>query len=819
MTAAWRKAFRDFWQEGTRTVLVVLAIAMGIASFGAVLSTYAILTRELNAGYRATNPASATLWTDRADDELLSALRSNPQVGAVEARRTVSGRIKAAPGEWRGLTLFVVKDYGSIRISRIEPQRGAWPPAAGEMLIERDALQVARARIGDTVTVKTSRGNEQTLRVSGTVHDVGQAQARMENIVYGYITQDTLPQLGEEASLDQLKIVVAGDRFDEGHVRTAAGQIRQWVEGRGHPVRRMEVPIPGKHPHADIMGLLLLAQASFGLFALALSGILVVNLLTALMGSQIRQIGVMKAIGATRRQIARIYFVQALLLGTAAIAVAIPVAIVGGRVLCRSMAVFLNFDIRSFTVPPWVFLLEAAAGLVLPLLAAAYPVMKGSRISVREALADYGIGRDTFGAGALDRILAGRSGLVRPILLAVRNSFRRRARLALTLVTLAAGGIFFLSALNIRASMIHTLDRLFDLKKFDLSVNLGAMVPFDKVERAIRKTPGVLRAEGWIVTEGALPGPGDGPSAGGASPGASHAKGRTGGGHGGGVPTGDRFAVIALPVETRFLELDIVVGRGLRTGDTNALVVNTSLAAKGPQFRVGNEVTLRMGPSEMSWRVVGQAREPFSPAVAYIPLAYIERLGGHEGMANSVRLVLDRKGAASITDVRAGLDRNLELEGLRALGSASKADSRFSFDQHMLMISVFLIVVSCLLAGVGGLGLMTTMSLNVMERRREMGVLRAIGASPSAVRSIVVAEGAVIGLLGWALAALAAWPVSKAVGDLLVRVAFKSGLDFAFEPLGLVVWLAISVALAAIASFLPAWQASRLPVREAIGYE
>ena len=64
----------------------------------------------------------------------------------------------------------------------------------------------------------------------------------------------------------------------------------------------------------------------------------------------------------------------------------------------------------------------------------------------------------------------------------------------------------------------------------------------------------------------------------------------------------------------------------------------------------------------------------------------------------------------------------------------------------MLMIYVFLIVMSVILGGVGGLGLMTTMSLNVLERRREMGVLRAIGASPRAVWLIVVAEGVVIGV-------------------------------------------------------------------------
>ena len=224
----------------------------------------------------------------------------------------------------------------------------------------------------------------------------------------------------------------------------------------------MDVPKPGQHPHADLMGTLLLAQVAFGLFALVLSGILVVNLLTALLASQVRQIGVMKAVGGTRWQIARIYLAQALLLGAAAWVVAVPLGIWGSRVLCRYLAVFLNFDVASFAVPAWVYLLEALVGLLVPLLAAAYPVARGTRIPVREALDDYGVAQDAFGTTAFDRALASLSGTARPLLLSLRNAFRRRARLALTLVTLSAAGVFFMSALNVRASLVRTIDRLFD---------------------------------------------------------------------------------------------------------------------------------------------------------------------------------------------------------------------------------------------------------------------------------------------------------------------------------------------------------------------
>ncbi len=811
MSAYWHKVIRDFWQERSRSILVVAAIAIGIAAFSAVLSSYAILTRELDRGYLATNPASFTLLTDKIDDALVAAVAASPGVGAAEARRNLSGRIKVGPAEWRNLVLFVVKDYGNIRVSTLVPQAGAWPPAAGEMLIERDALQVARARIGDTVTVKTARGPEQILRVSGSAHDVGQAQARMENIVYGYIMLDTLAQVGEEPYLDRLNVVVTGDRFNEQHIHSVADDVKKMIEGQGHPVRRVDVPRPGKHPHTDIMGLLLLAMAGFGLFALILSGVLVINLLTALMAAEVRQIGMMKAVGGARWQIARIYFAQALLLGACAIVVALPVGILGGRVLCRYMAVFLNFDIASFAVPAWVYLLVAVVGQVVPLLAAAYPVWRGSGITVRDALADYGVARDAFGKSIFDRALARVGGMARPLLFALRNGFRRRTRSALTLLTLAVSGLFFMSALNVRASMINTLDRLFATKRFDLSVGLGTMYPFEKIERAARQTPGVLGVEGWITTQASIV---DEKAV------SLDGSGHDGGGlHGGGPASADSFGVIGLPDDTNLLKPNIVEGRNLLPGETDTIVLNSALAGRDAKLAVGRLISLRMGPAQKSWRVVGIAREPFSPPTAYVSRRYFDEAGGHAGMTNNVRLALAKADTASMNQVKTDLDQNLEREGVRALGSASKADGRFGFDQHMVMIYVFLVVMSVLLAGVGGLGLMTTMSLNVLERRREMGVLRAIGASPAAVWLIVVAEGVVIGLLSWALAGLAAWPVSKALGDSILMMMFKSRLDFVFESRGLLIWLAVSLCLCAAASFLPAWHATRRPVREAIGYE
>jgi putative ABC transport system permease protein len=762
MTTPWKKVLRDVWRERTRTLLVVAAIAMGIAGFTTVLASYAVLTRALNEGYAATNPASATLQVSGGiDAALVRAVLANRDLSDAETRRTVSGRLKAGAAEWRNLRLFVVEDYGRIRVSTLSPEAGAWPPGKGELLIERDAFRVARAKIGDSVSVKIADGPEHTLRVTGSVHDVGQAQARMENIVYGYITVETLAALGEERYLDQLKVLVAERRSDETHIRKVVDEVRRTIESRGRRVTHVDIPPPGKHPHADIMGLLMLVMAGFGFFVLVLSGILVVNLLTASMAAETRQIGVMKAIGATRSQIARIYLGQAAMLGAAAIVMGLPFGLVGSRMLCRYQAVFLNFDIAYFAPPLWVYALVAAVGVLVPLLAAAFPVWKGSGVSVHTSLAETGVSANTFGASALDRLLSGWSGAARPLLLAMRNSFRRRTRLVLTVLTLATAGVFFLAAFNVRASLIHTLDQWFGRIGSDLTVTLATPQTQEDLDRALAGVPGVRMAEGWMGT------------------------------------SGDRFTVLAMPVATKLMTMEIVEGRALPPGDRKAMVVNTALAAKG--IKVGQIVDGR--------RVVGISREAFSPPVGYVAKT--------DTRSNLVRLAVTRP----VDEVKAALDRSFARAGIRIVRSTSKTESRYGFDQHMVMIYVFLIIMSAIIGFVGGLGLMTTMSLNVLERRREMGVLRAIGATPAAVRGIVVAEGLVIGGLSWVVAVVVAVPVSRWIGDLLVRAMFRTPLDFTADWRGVVIWLGVSIVVSAGASFLPAWHASRGSVREALAYE
>ncbi|HUP41715.1 MAG TPA: ABC transporter permease, partial [Thermoanaerobaculia bacterium] len=736
MPRLWRKGLRDAWLHRGRSLLVVLAIALGIAGSGAVLDNWALLLRVTTEGYLATNPASATLRTDAIDGALLDRVRELPAVAETQARRTVVGGVRVGDA-WQTALLFAAEDLAHLRIHTVEPQEGAWPPVDGGIVVERSSVDYAGLALGDRVSVRVGDGPLQTLAVTGIARDSGLAPGWMEHAVYGFVTPETLERLGAPSDFDQLQITVRDRSLGRREVRRVAAEVQAAVESTGRRVWEVDVPEPGEHIHAAQMGSLLFTQGAFGALALLSSGFLVVNLISALLAGQVREIGVMKAIGGGAGRIAALYLGLALGLGLLACSIAVPAAAYLGLRYARLSAELLNFDLGDLTIPFWAILLQVAAGTLLPVAAAAVPVAHGCRMPVGEALRDLGLGGRAEGwvpGGLLHRF----AGPTRPFLLSLRNAFRRRQRMALTLLTLALGGAVYLGALGLRASIRGSVSHLFGtLIRSDMTLQLAEPQPVGRIETAVARVPGVARVEAWGAVRAAPLGD-DG-------------------------LVGGSFQLTFLPPATAMLALPVDRGRWLREGDRRALVVSRRLLAEAPDLAVGREVTLVVGGRETRWRVVGVvASGPM--ATAFAAREALAELGGG-GQVDRVVVIAEAEGPAAQAELIRRLRDGLGRDGLAVAAGVLTAETRRVLEDHLLMAASFLLVMSLVTIAVGGLGLASTMSLAVLERTREIGVLRAIGARHGTILGIVQAEGLVIALLSWALAI----PLSLPISVLLAR--------------------------------------------------
>lgn len=800
----WRKVWADLAVNKLRTLLVVLSISVGVFAVGMVYSSYLMFERDLDRSWGSAAPASASLYADPFDEELVESIRSLRGVREADGRRNVDLRVRGAGGEWKQMFLTAIPDYHRQKVNVIRHQAGAWPPGDGDVLLERSSLGDLGVRQGDSITVETPTGRKRTLKVTGVVYDPSQIPSIFIGRYYGYINMDTLEKLDEPRRLDQVNFVVEPwvlKGKDTAPIEAVGRRAWTKLEQGDTTVFWLQVNKPGEHPLQGAINAMILLLAVLGVLSLCLGTFLLVNTVSAILTQQVRQIGIMKAIGARRDQILALYLTLVAAFGVLALTVAAPLGALAASAVTGFIATIFNFDSGGLELPPRVLLLEAAVALIVPLTAALWPVWRGTGVTVREAVSDYGIG-GVEARGWLDRrvdaLLARLKRLPRPVVLSLRNTFRRKGRLALTLLTLTVAGTVFMAVFSVRASLYTTLDEALDYFRYDVSITFTQNYRSSRIEQEALKVPGVKAVESWGFTSARVLRDERKESEDEAS---------------------KNVFILAPPVDTKMIQPKLVAGRWLVQEDESALVVNTEVLKDNPHLRVGGPAIVKAGTRKLRFTVVGIAQSTLTGPIVYAPYDWLTGAIQEAGRARSVQVVAASAKPEDQTALGRALEEHMKKNSLRIQNVDITWEQKQRIRAQFDIITTFLLIMAVLLAVVGALGLTGTMGINVLERTREIGVMRAIGASSLGIGKVFVIEALCIGLLSWLAGALLALPVAALLSWQVGVLFLQSPLTFSFSFLGVGIWLALSAGLSVLASLLPAWNAARLSVRDVLSYE
>jgi putative ABC transport system permease protein len=788
LSPRWKKMLRDAWLHKARTLLVVVAVATGMLAAGALLDAWALVQRVTQETYRASRQVSASLRVDAVDAALLAQVRSLPAVAAARARRAVFATVQSG-GERKTAELFALDDFQAADIGKLESDRGTWPPRDGEIVIEESALEFSGAALGETITLQFGKAAPRALPITGVAHDVSLPPGWMDHLVYGFVTPATLTTLGAPSAFNEIQIVVRDASADRDAVRRIAYEVKALMERNGQHVSNIDVPVPGEHAHAAQMNSLLLTQGAFGILALLVCSFLIVNLITAMLTGQTREIGVMKSLGARANQIGAMYLGFALLLGLLASAIALPAAMAIGRSYAAMNASMLNFTTDGYAIPWWAICVQLAVGCLLPVAAAAIPVARACRMPVNAALRDSGIANAT-GSAYLRRRFA-IPGISRPLQLSIGNAFRRRQRMLLTLLALAAGGAVYLGADNLRIAVRGSVDLLFSGQHFDFALRFSDAHPAGQIETVAAGVAGVERVEAWSSDSASI----------------AHADGTQ----------GNAFTLVGLPPSSAMVTPALSRGRWLNATDRNALVVSRNLLNDEPATAPGTQATLIIGGQATLFDVVGLV-DAGPQKMAYLPRAALNALHGDD-RATTLVVAADARNAAAPLDLILRLRAEFERTAMPVASSQSISETRRVVEDHLLMVVDFLGVMAWVMIAVGGMGLAATMSVAVLERTREIGVLRAIGARHRAILSMIQLEGLVIAVLGWLVSIPLSIPMSWVLADAFGRVMFRTPAHLLPDARGLLGWLGMVVIVSIVACAWPARRATRIPTAAALSYE
>jgi putative ABC transport system permease protein len=799
----WDKVWADLWSNKIRTILAVLSIAAGVFAVGAIFGMVDQLMSSMDEAHRAVFPSHINMvLLDEIDRNIAASLERMDGVEEIELLNSVTVRYKINPEDgWEQGEMVMRDDYEDQKYDVVQLKEGKWP-AKNRIAIERQASQYYGIEIGDEVIFELDK-TDRPLRVTGKIRHPFVGPPEFGAPAFFFASAEGMERFGvEDGEFSQLLIRV--EPYSPEFAKDVASKIKDRLTKQNVSVAGTYYQDPEEHWGRIFVAGVTLVMQLLAVVSLFTSVILILNTLMALITQQTHQIGIIKAIGGSTTTILETYLAQVLVYGLLALLISLPLGVFVAFGFTQWFLHIFNIDYETFQFSNRAIIYQVIAALIAPLIAALWPVLHGAAITVREAIASYGLGSGRFGSSWLDRTVEKIGGAFLPshYALALSNMFRSKDRLALTQLVLVTAGAMFLIIMSLSASITLTLDGEFERRRYDVAVRFDDRERVDRVLTMAQSLDGVEKAEVWFSQPATILREGQRTKEAGL------------GANLNGVPEGSLYKPL------------IVAGRWLQPGDEHKqVIVMNRETADDNHIQVGDMVTLDLGElGDDDWQVIGLYQEivvgyGFSTDAVYAPQQAVFKATKKYNKASLLFVRAhfhDKDHADAVADQLKDLyeTRNMDIEYSQAIHEErQQADSQFDVTIYTLL------ALAVIVALVGGIGLMGSLSISVVERTREIGVMRAIGAASARLMSMFVIEGVLQGLLSWALAVPISFALAQPMANALGQTMFEANLDFAYNFEAVVIWLVMILMISVVASILPARNAIVISVRESLAYE
>lgn len=790
------KIWHDLWYHKARTFQVVLIIAMGATAIGFIVGARTLVIAGMTGLWQESSPAMITMWANPAiDDDVLASLAKVEGLVGVEGYNYADIAWRRSPEDrWRPAALIARDDYEAQNFTKLGLLSGSWPQSKS-FAIGQGAGAVFGVDEGDQIYIRIN-DEEEVVTIGGVVYDpIAQPPSFGGNVQF-FATRERLGELTGNQNFN--RILARTPTFNRQTVTQTANAIKEKLEkqdvetGGFLPPFGSRIADPDQHFFQAIMDGVFLILGIMALLSLFLGLFLVYNTIEAILSRQINQIGIMKAIGAKSSQIFLVYLGNIFAYSFCALLIAVPIGILGSWGLNVFLLNNFNADPGSFRIAWPAIGAQVVIAVLAPLLASLIPILSGVRISVREAINTYGL---QAAPGVLGRLLAKATFLPRLMVLTISNTFRHKGRVIRTQITLVFSGIIFMVVMSVRDSTVYTFsDVLHTVNHYNVFLIFQSPQRISRLESLDH--PDVRQAEMWYRGSGRIRLKDSATSA--------------------DEPV---VSITGLPGDTQLYVPQMRHGRWLLPDDRQVIVLNERVAQTAG-IDVGQWVTIDHGiDGETSWQVVGLLFDPNSITSAHVPRDPLLRELGSVDKVNRIYIQTISGGAANEAASEQHLRDYYEQLGVElSPGGGTLSEIADDVMGQFAIIINLMAIMAILIGLVGSVALSGVLSLNVIDRQREIGVMRAIGASSSDVSLLFVGEGVILGWLSWLVALPFTLPLSQLMTQGL-GAAVQVSIVHQYTLTGAVAWFGIITILSIAASFFPARRAMQTSVRESLAYQ
>lgn len=778
MRALTKKVLKDITRRKLRTTFTILGIAIGVFGLAAIGISSSEFKSSFDYSTNLTSQQDMDIYTAPTSPDLASTLLQQPNVKAVQAQGNIVTRWSIGD-QHVPIKIVGVLDFQHVQMNVFQLIEGSLP-GPNQILLESSDRALQNVQIGDKIEVQTGQVFR-ALTVSGFARTQGLPSAGLENRGQGYMSESAFEQFFQRTGVTDFQIQL----HDYAQLNQTAQQLSAVVAA--HHIEIAGVSVGRDTSVNQLADGVFATMNVLSLIAILLSALLLLSTITALITEQVQHIGTMKALGAGRGQVMRHYLALVIwysLLGTL---VGLVLGILGGYELARYLGALVSLDIEGLQISPLLLLECIGIGIGVPLLAALLPVYFGTRITVHQALSGYGIENTARRPSLPARILA--RGLPQTVQFGTRNLFRKRMRAVLTLLILTAAGASFLAVSTASYSFNAFLNQVFDTYHFNVTVSLSDPIPVNSFHSYLDSVQGVASLEELNQDQ---------------------------------VSTKWGTALLSgIRPDTHIYQHTMLAGRWFTATDRNVVILSKDAADKSG-LTVGQTITLDTPQANATWQIIGIISDysgigPGNLGTLVAPIDQVTAfLQMPAGTAAQVMIQSSDTSQDAVDNLASRVDNALSAHGL--LPDVTTAQEQIQQDQDKYQIIYALLeAVAIVIALVGMISLSNALAMSILERRREIGILRSIGAVGRKVAQVFWTEGMTLGVFSWLLAIVVGLPAAYAF--VKVQAHFLVPVPFAFNPTSLLLMLILILVVAFLASIGPVIGAARVKIAQTLRYE
>jgi putative ABC transport system permease protein len=792
-----RKAWGDLTRHRARTLLAVFTLSIAIASLG-FLAVPLLLNSAMNrqiAGSHLQDVGISTSTLDLSAAQL-RALGRLPGVAAVSPAAGYATTMTSASGPQDVDLAGTALASAPVNTAALFTGR---MPGPGEILADAGNARAAGFAVpnGGTIDVRAASGKLVRLRVSGTgLNLYATPGANGSTTPVFYASTATVQALRGARGYNYLGFRLTDDG--------TAAQSRVVAEVRAYltaqtgtdpitalPAVRASGQWPGQSGFNHNMALLYIIT----ILALVSALFLISATINTLIAEQAGEIAILKTLGGRRRQIAGITVRTAAMLGAAGAVLGTILGIAIAYLLAGYFAVKLIDVSFGFAISVPVVVASLVLGPALAVAASLPALRRALRRPVAETLA--GPGTSGYGSGWLDRRVA-RSGLLSgtrvpgSVRMGVRNVLRQKRRSTATIAQVAVAAGLAIAFLALGQSITAVISQTIGKLHFSIGVGVASTRgarPFGSQALTVAAaTPGVTGAEPVETSSVQY--------------------------------NGQTYVAWGLGTHP-FYDYRLSAGRWFTAADARPTVPPVVLGpavARSTGARVGQILTLTLAAGPTRERVIGiDTGQTNAGDTVYFPLPVLERLDGGPGTANSIWLTTASTAHAAIDRATTAAANRLAAAGYPVSTTeiyVTQAQITAADTAILTVVDILgLVVVAIML-----MGLVSALSMGVIERTREVGILRCLGARARHIRRVFSAEAVVLAAVGWAFGVLLGWLMYQGLLALFLHNVDVT-LPEDFPPAIPLITLAGVVVLTVIVIRGPLRRATRIQPGMALRYQ